>query len=650
MFMNFEAAFTPMYIGKMLVKNRLVVPAMDSGMFEEDGSTGDLACDYYARRAEGGFGMIIIEIAAVDRRGIGQPHQLRVYDDVYLPGLSKLADSIKAGGARAVVQLHHAGRETMAVMAGAPPIAPSAVPCPTCRETPEEFTTEEVYALIRSYVDCSVRVQKAGFDGVEIHSAHGYMGGQFLSPRANKRIDEFGGGVYGRTVFLKLVIEGIKAACGEGFPVIIRLSTDETRIGGVEPGEAVVQAQLLEEHGADAIHVSAGTYGSWETIVPPPDYPSAWNIEATARVKNAVSIPVIAVGRYNDPYIANLAISRGDTDFVALGRQSIADPFFPNKMLAGQLKDIVPCIGCTPRCMGANDPENLQPGDMGVSCMLNPMSIYRPDVRIVPAQRQKKIVVIGAGPAGMEAAWIAAKRGHDVTLFEKSSRAGAGGQFRIAAYPPFKQELTRAIQFLLYKCEKHGVDMRFDTEATVETVKSLKPDAVIVATGGTPLIPDIPGISDADIVTAQEILLGNPVLKNSALVIGGGLVGVETAEYCTDYCNKVTIVEMLPEIAESLYLTVRNSLLARFKKEEIDVRKGAKVLKLIKGGAICEQGGERITLDGYDTVILALGAKAYQPFTDASSLADEVHIIGDAKKARSALEAIYEAARVALKI
>jgi len=385
--MNFESTFTPMYIGKMLVKNRLVVPAMDSGMPEEDGTIGNLALDYYGARAKGGFGMIIVEISAVQRCGVGMPHEINIYNDDSIPGLTALAGRMKINGARTCIQLHHAGRETAAIMAGSQPVAPSSVPCPVDRETPHEFTTEEVYELIQDYVKAAMRAKKAGFDCVEIHAAHGYMGGQFLSPRSNKRIDEFGGGIEGRAYFMKLVVEGIKAACGQDYPVIVRISSNEARIGGIEENEAVVHAQLLETYGYDAINVSAGTYGSWKVIVPPPDAQPAWNIAATRFIKSAIKIPVITVGKYNDPYVIDMAISRKDTDFIALGRQSIADPDFPNKMFTGSLMDIVPCINCTQRCMNFNYPETLMEGDFGVSCMLNPMSNNRADMRIRPAEK-----------------------------------------------------------------------------------------------------------------------------------------------------------------------------------------------------------------------------------------------------------------------
>lgn len=393
---DFPHTFTPFSIGGVEIRNRTVVPAMDSGMLEEDGSVGQYALDYYGARADGGFGLVIVEIAAVQRRGVGMPHEPNIWDDTALPGLSKLAERIKAGGAAAAIQLHHAGRETISALAGEQPVSPSPVPCPVNRETPRELTTEEVYELISDYGDAAARAKKAGFSMIEVHAAHGYMGGQFLSPRSNKHIDEFGGDVYGRTYFLKLVREDIRKKCGEDYPVIIRISMTEDRIGGPDQNSTLLQAMLLESYGYDALHISAGSYGSWDTIVPPPDWGKGWNLDGAKRVREAVDVPVIAVGRINEPHLVEMALS--------------------NKMQEGRLMDIVPCISCTQRCMTFNDPTTLDPGDFGVSCMFNTFSNNRAEMRPVPTEQPKKVMIVGAGPGGLEAAHVAAGRGHDVTL------------------------------------------------------------------------------------------------------------------------------------------------------------------------------------------------------------------------------------------
>lgn len=648
--MNFQSTFSPMYIGKMLVKNRLVVPAMDSAMCEDDGTIKKMACDYYGARAKGGFGIVITEIAAVDERATGMPGEPRLYSDEYIPGLKKLANAIHTGGAKAVVQLHHAGRETTAAMIGQTPTAPSSIPSPVYREPVNEYTTEQVYELVDSYIQSSVRCKKAGFDGIEFHSAHGYMGLQFMSPRTNKRIDEFGGGLGGRSYFHKLIIEGIRRECGEDFAIIVRMDSFEGRIGGLDETESIVFARLLESYGADALNVSAGTYAAWDVIVPPADFGQGWNWRITRRIREAVDIPVMLAGRFADPYAVELAIERGDTDFVCLGRQSIADPEYPNKMAGGDLEDIVPCLGCTQRCMSFNDHDSLQEGDWGVSCMLNPMSNNRKEVQYSPTETPKKVLVIGAGVAGMEAAWIAAERGHEVTLYEKNGENKVGGQFLIAAYPPFKQNLTEAVRYYKHMCEKNGVKMVYNKEVDTAFIKAEKPDVLVVATGAVPFKLNIPGSDAPNVYLANDVLVGKSILGNSALVIGGGMVGCETAEFCKDYCEKVAIVEMKDDVAVDLYMTVRDRLLKRLKEEEVAIYTNTKVSKIEGNTVFAEKDGQELVLDGFDNIIFAVGSKSEEQFENVEDLANEVYVIGDAKEARTAVEAIYEGARVGMSI
>lgn len=647
--MRFSTTFSPYRIGSLDVKNRLIMPAMDSGVFDPQGFVNQNTIDYYGARAAGGFGLIIIEIAAVEKRGVGMPHEPAVWTDDCIPGMTKLASAIHQHGAKTLVQLHHAGRETVSALAGEKIAAPSSVPCPTNREQPHEFTTQEVYDLIQHYVDASVRMKKAGFDGVEIHASHGYMGGQFLSPRSNKRVDEFGGGLDGRAYFMKLVVEGIKKACGEDFVVTARLSSKENRIGGLEMEETVVFASMLEEYGYDALHISAGTYETWETIVPPTAWQSGWNLSSSRRIKEAVSIPVFSVGLFHDPFTIETALRRGDCDAVSLGRQSIADPDFPNKVVGGAIEDIIPCIGCTQRCMEFNYPENLMPDDWGVGCMYNPQSSHRADRMLTKTDSPKNVVVVGAGPAGLTAAWMSAYRGHHVTLLEKNDALKAGGQLRIGAFPPFKQPLTREIRYMLHQCKVNGVEIRWNTEVDEEMIKELKPDVLIMATGAKPLVPNIPGLKETGVVLANNVLQGDPVLKQSVLIVGGGEVGVETAEFATDYCTRVTIIDMLPAVAPTLYLTVRNALMKRLKDEEVEISTETKVKEFIPGGVIAEKDGKEVRLEGYDTVVLALGSKPYVPF-DANGLAPKVCVIGDAEAVKDAKWAIYKAYRTAMEI
>jgi len=640
--MEFNYTFSPMKIGNMTVKNRLVVPAMDSGYTGEDGSVIQETVEYYSARARGGFGMIIVEIATVTSKAASMPNELDISDDQFIPGLKKLSDSIKGFGARAVIQLHHAGREMLEN-----PKGPSPVPSILSRVTPQEFTRDEIYTIIEEYIDAAARVKKAGFDAVELHAGHGYLPSQFISPKINKRTDEFGGTIVGRMYFVELIVKGIKKRCGSDYPIIVRISSSEFLRGGIHPNEAVVQSKLIESYGADAVHVSLGTYGTWEYNVPTNDMPEALNLPSVAAVKKAVNIPVIAVGKFVEPLIIENAIATEQTDFVALGRQSISDANFANKMFSGQLFEITPCLSCNQRCLGHSE-INHSLGVKGVSCILNPLASCLSGLEILLTDHPKKVMIIGAGPAGLEAGWILAKRGHDVTIFEKNHYWG--GHFYIGGFPPYKQRIIAAIRHYVYMCEKYGVKFEMGKEATKDTIASFAPDSLIIATGSKPLLPPIKGIDNKNLLLGIDVLVGKEHASGKALVIGGGLIGVETAEYCLDYCNQVTVVEMMDDYAIEMSLMQKNSLVRRFKEEGVIVCTSTKVLEFFDDGVLVEKNGEKFEMRGYQSVILAMGAESYNPLDDCKDLAPDVHIIGDAKKAKSAVEAIHEAAMLSLKL
>lgn len=509
--MSFDRVFEPMKIGNLMIKNRLVVAPMGTDLPNPDGFISDAAIDYYEARAKGGFGLIITEGTCVAPRGRVLPYQPYVHSDEFIPALAKLVDAIHEHDCRIFLQIHHAGGQTNSTITGEIPEAPSAVACPLRRELPHEMTTAEVYEMVDNFVQAAVRAKKAGFDGVEVHAAHGYLLSQFLSPRTNKRLDEFGGDVAGRSYILKLIFEGIKRECGADFPITVRVNLLDGGVGGYGEHEALVIARLMEGYGADAFHTSAGTYGAPGTTTPPPDQAPMTRLETTKMIKDALTIPVITAGRFEDPNYVDYAISTDAADFVAIGRASIADPDFAKKMQAGELREIVPCMSCLTRCFSVHDPHGI--GDFGLSCAVNPLSANRPELRITPASEPRDVMVVGAGPAGLEAAWIAAARGHKVSLYDKAPRNEAGGQFRIGAIPPYKQPVASVIRHYLYMCDKYGVDMQFGHEVDRDFIRQQQPDTLVVATGGVPVQPKFKGEDLIPVVQANDVLAGKIIRR-----------------------------------------------------------------------------------------------------------------------------------------
>ncbi|MDR0424936.1 MAG: NAD(P)/FAD-dependent oxidoreductase [Clostridiales Family XIII bacterium] len=649
--MEYNAIFSPMRLGKLTLKNRLIMAPMSSEMSETDGFLNDKVIRYYAARARGGFSVVTTEYIAVQDVGKANPTQPLISDDKYIPGLTKLVQAIKKHGCYAMIQLQHSGRQTGSYVLHQSSVAPSVTVCPMYREAPRELTTKEVYDIVDAFVKGAVRAQKAGFDIIELHAAHGYLLNQFLSPLTNKRIDEFGGGVEGRTYIVKLIIEGIKEACGSDYPISVRCDTVEGGNGGYKENLTLVYAKMFESFGADAFHITGGSASASQYSIPSSDFEPIWNIEVTKKLKEILSIPVIAVGRYNEPQFMEMVLSKPYADLIAVGRQSIADPDFPNKLYTGNTKEIMPCVSCNSRCTVFHSPRFESIGDYGLSCFANPFSADRPEFCMKPAEVQKKVLVVGAGPAGLEAAWVSAARGHSVELYEKKPASEAGGQLLTAAYPPFKQALTGVIRYHLYMCDKHGVKLVFEKEVDEAFIKKQKPDVVFIATGSKSIAPVFKGAELIPVSQANDVVTGKAVYSGSALIIGGGQVGLETADYCMNYCNKITVVEMLPQVAAGMDIGALRMMNERFRQSgKVDIHVNTKVLELTSDGAICQCGEKTVKFEGYTDVIYAMGSTAYNPFKDHEKLAAEVYVVGDATKARAAAEAFFEAAKIAVTI
>lgn len=635
--MKFKSLFEPIQIGTMSIKNRFVVPPM-SYFFKEDHH----AIDFYKERAKGGFGLIIHDAVAVSELGTCAPGGGAFWEDSRIPVFQKVTDAVHEYDCKIIVQLLHAGRQSYTYMDGRS-VAPSRVADPNVDSLPVELSVAQIYQIIDDFGETARRSRDAGFDGVEIHAAHGYLIAEFLSPQANKRYDEFGGDFQGRMKFLIEIIKSIKLKAGSNFPIVVRLSAEEDVHGGLKPEMVSAIAREVEAYGVDAINVSVANYSNMLRYMASAEYAPGLLQEYSARIKESVQIPVMVVGRINTPYIADDILRTGKADMVCLGRPSISEPAFPNKVASGNLDDISPCVACNQGCMGASL------SGYPTSCVINPLAGRESEGLLTKAEKIKKIMVVGAGPAGLYAAWTAARRGHTVSLYEKTDKIG--GQYRIAGIPPIKYEIFSALKFYLHMCKKSGVQIYMNTEVSDALIAQEMPDAVILATGSTPIKPRIKNIDGITLIDAKDILDGKCHPGEKVLVCGGGLVGAETATFLGEHRRKVTVIEMNPEIAADELQTHKPVVLKMLEEFKVELIADAKITEFYDDGVHYQKKGQEYELREFDTIVNAMGSKAYNPLEELiRDKVAEVYVIGDAVQARNIFPATREALYTAAKL
>lgn len=642
---NFPNMFSPINIGTVTVPNRFVVPPMGNNFANTDGSMSERSAAYYEARAKGGFGLITIESTVVYKEAKGGPRKPCLFSDEVVPSFKRVADACHAYGAKVSIQLQHAGPEGNSKLTGYPLKAASAIAPSAGREIPEAMPTEEVYRLIECYGDAARRAQLAGIDMVEVHCAHGYLVSTFISARTNKRTDEFGGCFENRMRLPRLIIENIRKKTGGNMPILCRINARDESDGGVDVHDAAAIAAYLEQVcGVDAIHVTRSIHIHDEFMWAPNITHGGFNAELGAEIKRAVSVPVILVGRFTEPQYAELLVKQGRADLIAFGRQSIADPELPNKARNGQLEKLTPCIACLLGCV----PNMLQ--GRPITCAMNPCAGREAELK--PAEVRKNVVVIGGGPGGMYAARLCALRGHSVTLLEKD--AELGGHFLVASYPPGKGEISGAIRSFIVNCREAGVDIRTGTEATPELVASLKPDAIIIATGSVPLRLPIPGLDSCGCSTAEDVLTGKADTGKRVLVVGGGMVGCECVEFLTEREHIVDMVEMKPVIGEDIVPEARKYIMANLEKHKVTQRVNARVKQFYADGVDFTDTvtGEDAAMRGYDSVVLAMGYRSNNTLEEQlKDLAPQVIVIGEARQAPgNSMEATGDALNAALAI
>ena len=487
------------------------MPALASFLIATDGSISDATVEHYRRRAAGGPAMVIMEACAVSPEGIVSAHQAVIHDDHFIDGLAKVARAMKAEGAVPAIQIHHGGRQTSAKIINRKPLAPSPLPCPTIRGDVEPLTIDGIQELVQKFSDAAHRAFLAGFELIEIHGAHGYLVNQFLSSFSNIRKDEYGGSVVGRTRFAREVVEAVRQRVGPEFPISFKISAEEYVDSGLTTEESIEILKILVQAGVDVVQVSAGTDVTPEWICQPMFMEKACLAESARQIKNALDIPVMAVGRINDPLIANEIISQKKADMVCIGRGLLADPEMPVKAQEGRLDEIRTCIACN-TCMQSIFKRGR------IECLVNPMLGREKEMAFIPTDNPKKVMVIGGGPGGLNVAWVAAKRGHAVHVYEK--RGELGGQLIPGSKPGHKTELQSLIRFQKKQADLFGVECHLNYEVKIEDIQSIQPDVVVLATGSLPALPTVEGIDSELVLTYEDVLNGHPPSYKKVVVIG----------------------------------------------------------------------------------------------------------------------------------
>lgn len=657
----------PMALQSLSLKNRIVMPPMDCNFAGLDGEVTDRMIAHYEQRAKGGVGLIIVEATSVVGKIKNLVLQPTIHDDGHIPGFGNLVEAIHAWGAKTFLQIVHAGGE-----AGIGPLFSSSdVTSRIMGGVPTPLTVGQIEDVVEQFVQAARRAKIAGFDGVEVHAAHGYLLNQFMSPFYNRRTDLYGGSVENRGRFTICIIERIKKELGQGFPVCVRISADEYIEGGLTVDESKEFARLFDKAGADLLHVSAGIYDSLMFISGPPAMPEAMHVPLARAIKEAVRIPVIAVGRIADPYVAEKVLEDGSADLVAFGRALLADAKFATKIYEDRMEEICKCISCR-YCLERTH-HNLD-----VRCAVNPAlgreSIFD-DTAV--ARDQKKVLVIGGGPAGMQAAISARKLGHKVTLIEKEKQLG--GQLNFAVIPYYK-EVNYLLEYLKTMVNKLNIEVQLGQEAGPTVIERFTPDAIIIATGGEEIRPPAYQFDSDNIVTACEALSNPKKAGRRVAVIGAGSKGCETAEYLAgkrvelkygrmkgqgpqillettpvDHPFKereVTLLEMLPDVATDAEEYSRELLLQRLKANKIKILTKARVLGIDKNRlTYFDLNSLRTETIEADTFVLAVGIKSKADLLNQLKWTRrKVLAVGDCVRPGKIPEAIYQGALAATQI
>ena len=632
----FPELFRPGYIGNLWVRNRIVMAPMATNFAYINGEVSEALIAHYSARAQGGVGLVIVEATSVTpllgNEGFGQLH---ISHPRFVLGLNRLNEAIKAFGSRTFIQLFHAGRQTSRLICGGEqPVAPSAISCAIMKEPPHELSTLEVKQIINEFIAAAHYAYLAGFDGVELHAAHGYLINQFLSPHSNQRSDEYGGSLQNRQRFLLEIVTEIKEVLPD-LTISVRLNIDDFIQGGLELDESLEVCKCLEKSGVDIINCSSGTYESGLKSIEPASYEEGWRIYLAEAVKKVVDIPVISGGMIRNPNFANQVLADKKADFIFLGRSLLADPEWANKARQNNVADIRPCISCN-NCI-TNNFKGL-----GIRCAVNPFTGRETILsRETLVQKKTRVVIVGGGPAGIQAALSLRRQGLRVTLYEKE--AELGGFMGLAGVPPNKEQILALRNYMVRELYKSDVELVLNTEFTRDILRATKPDVLVLATGSKAVRPALNGSDQTKCVEAIEVLGGNvDISGQKVLVIGGGSTGCEVADYLLTRDNQVTILEAGAYMAAEMERKNRRALLNSLEDAGVHKRTGARVVEIMPDRVRIEVAGVEERLP-FDWVVWATGFKPQNElFHIVQDEVPFVFLIGDALKVRGFKEAILE--------
>ena len=645
--------FSPLQFGRTTLKNRIAMAPMSMHYEATNGTVPKQLADIFVRRAEGGAGYVVIDAVTVDHKYwyIGKTTALD--KDSLVPQFAAFAKRVSDAGSTLFPQLIHPGPESICALKGITPLGPS-VNTNANGAVSRPITIDEIHKVVKQYGQAARRAEEAGCGGIALHVAHAYMlPGAFLSPLRNKRMDEYGGCIDNRARLILEIIEECRRNISPDFPIVLRVSGSEREPGGNSLDEMLYLAPKFEAAGVDMLEVSGGVqYEGLQNILPSHSQKIGMNVYEASEIKKVVNIPVFVVGKINDVRYAADLVERGLVDGVSMGRPLLADPDLPKKAYENRFDDITPCGSCGGRCITPEDPHHPV-----CKCHINPLVGHEYDYPFNPTDKPKKVLIIGAGPGGMYTAVTAAERGHDVTVWEKSKQIG--GQLNLAVVSPGKQEMCKWLTHLNYRAKKAGVKFEFKKEATVESVKEFAPDAVVVATGATPLIPTfINGVGDYPVITTHDILSRKVTIpKGTVCILGGGEVACETAEMLMADARpnsfattgsigdvEVTLVEMQPQLMTGVCLPNRNIALASLRREGVKSYINSKVLEVTEHEVkIQHKDGTEEWLKGFDYIVLGLGSRKYDPLSEElKAFVPEVHVIGDAIKPGQSSDAMHQ--------